>query len=63
VRRLDAACPAGQLRVYAQPAGAWAGVFDLMIGFHDANPPPHLRELMMQVPSLGPIDSTYEVIK
>src|SRR5262249_20302021 len=63
VRRLDAACPTGQLRVYAQPAGAWGGVFDLVLGFHDAHPPPHVREIMLQVPSLGPMDSTAEVIK
>jgi hypothetical protein len=63
VRRLDAACPTGQLRVYAQPAGAWGGVFDLVLGFHDANPPPHVREILMQVPSLGPMDSTLDVIK
>ena len=63
VRRLDAGCTSGQLRVYAQPAGSWGGVFDLVVGFDDAQPPPHIREVLLQVPSLGPMDSTFEVIK
>lgn len=64
VRRLDAACENGGIfRVYAQPSGTWAPAFDLLWGFSQTKPPPKVHELQLQVPSLGPLDSTADVIK
>jgi hypothetical protein len=63
VRRLDSGCTSGVLRVYAQPSGWWAPSFDLLWGFSQVKPRPHVHALQLQVPSLGPMDSTAEVIK
>lgn len=61
VRRLDARCATGQVRLYSQPTARFGPVFDLAVGLDDASPRPHLSELMLAVPSLGPLDSPSEV--
>ncbi len=61
VRRVDARCPAGQVRLYSQPTARFGPVFDLALGLLDANPRPHLSELTLAVPSIGPLDSPSEV--
>ena len=63
VARLDPVCPEGVARIYAQPTGALGPVFDLLRGFSEYRPAPHVHTLQLAVPSLGPLDSTTEVVK
>lgn len=62
LRRMDAQCPKGQTRVYSQPTARVGPVFDLARAIVTATPAPHVSEVLLQVPSIGPLDSPTELV-
>jgi hypothetical protein len=60
VRRLDSSCKEGQLRLYTQPTASFGPIFDL--GIAAAAAPPRVGNLMLGVPSLGPLDTPVEIV-
>ncbi|MBI2389015.1 MAG: hypothetical protein HYV09_05295 [Deltaproteobacteria bacterium] len=63
LRRMDDRCATGQTRLYSQATARVGPVLDLARAIATATPPPHLRELLLQVPSIGPLDSPTELVK
>lgn len=60
-RRMDARCKGGDLRLYSQPTARSGPVLDVARAYVTASPPPHLGDLVLAVPSIGPLDSNDEI--
>ncbi len=63
VRRADARCEKGQLRIYSQPSARVGLAFDVAYAFSTAPTKPKINDLVFAVPSVGPLDSVVEVVK
>lgn len=63
VRRMDARCKEGQLRLYSQPTARVGSLFDAAHAVATANPAVHLAELLVAVPSVGALDTPDELLK
>jgi len=63
LRRMDAHCKEGQVRLYSQAPARVGPVFDLARAIAAASPAPHLAEQLFAVPSIGPLDSADELAK
>lgn len=63
VRRLDARCKAGDVRLYSQPTARSGPVLDLARAFSTASPAAHLSKLTLAVPSIGHLDNVDELVK
>lgn len=63
LRRMDARCKEGQLRLYSQPTARVGPVFDLARGLDLATPAPHVAEHLFAVPSIGALDAADELVK
>ena len=63
LRRVDARCKSGEVRLYSQPTARAGPVLDLARAFSTASPPPHLVDVLLAVPSIGHLDSVNELAK
>jgi hypothetical protein len=63
VRRADARCEKGQLRIYSQASARVGPAFDVAYAFSTAEKPPKINDLVFAVPSIGSLDSPAEILK
>ncbi len=61
VRRMDARCKTGEVRLYSQPTARTGPVLDVARALATTAPPPHVGEPVLAVPSIGNLDSTDEI--
>lgn len=63
VRRMDARCKTGEIRLYSQPTARSGPVFDLAYAFSTASPKPNVGDVSFAVPSIGHLDNADELVK
>jgi hypothetical protein len=61
IRRMDARCKAGDIRIYSQASARSGPALDLARAFAEASPKPHVGDVVLAVPSIGPLDSNDEI--
>lgn len=61
VRRMDARCKGGDMRLYSQPTARVGPLLDVARAFSTASPRPSVADIVLAVPSIGHLDSAEEI--
>jgi hypothetical protein len=62
VRRLDAKCKQGELRLNSQMTAIWGPIFDVGLAVETATTPPNVRSLRLAAGHVAPVDKVLEVV-